>query len=122
MERITLKLTKSESKLFDKSTENTPLGELLNMVVFKGDGVVKVLDVDKFREFLLENITDLVGDFSNDQNLKSIIMKLDNKVSSSRNELVRSISRKINASDRAEQQNVAYERKNKKNIVIGIIK
>ena len=49
-------------------------------------------------------------------------MKLDNKVSSSRNELVRSISRKINASDRAEQQNVAYERKNKKNIVIGIIK
>ena len=122
MERITLKLTKSESKLFDKSTENTPLGELLNMVVFKGDGVVKVLDVDKFREFLLENITDLVGDFSNDQNLKSIIMKLDNKVSSSRNELVRSISRKINASDRAEQQNVAYERKNRKNIVIGIIK
>ena len=86
------------------------------------DGLLDVDDVDKFREFLLESITDLVGDFSNDQNLKSIIMKLDNKVSSSRNELVRSISRKINASDRAEQQNVAYERKNKKNIVIGIIK
>ena len=56
MEKVTLKLTKSESKLFDKSTENTPLGKLLNMVVFKGDGVVKVLDVDKFREFLNDEI------------------------------------------------------------------
>ena len=56
MERITLKLTKSESKLFDTSTENTPLGKLLNMVVFKGDGVVKVLDADKFREFLNDEI------------------------------------------------------------------
>ena len=56
MEKVTLKLTKSESKLFDKSTENTPLGKLLNMVVFKGDGVVKVLDADKFREFLNDEI------------------------------------------------------------------
>ena len=56
MKTIALKLTKSESKLFDKSTENTPLGKLLNMVVFKGDGVVKVLDADKFREFLNDEI------------------------------------------------------------------
>ena len=41
-----------------------------------------------------------------------------------KNELVKKISKaiKVNASDRAEQQNVAYERKNRKNIVIGIIK
>ena len=122
MERITLKLTKSEFKIVEGSNLSHRGIGLPFTYTDTGSKGIEVLDVDKFREFLLESITDLVGDFSNDQNLKSIIMKLDNKVSSSRNELVRSISRKINASDRAEQQNVAYERKNKKNIVIGIIK
>ncbi len=78
-EMQTITLTKSESKLFDKSTENTPLGKLLNMVVFRGNGIIEIHYVDKFREFLNDKI--LGAEFYRKTNpRKYYLMKADNVV------------------------------------------
>jgi|TARA_R110001583_G_scaffold83991_2_gene221296 hypothetical protein len=95
MKTKTLKLTKSESKLFDKSTENTPLGKLLTMIIFKGNGVVE-FDVDKFRNFLNDEIEKANNEYNKKikdnrnwnlreicvrySNFKSILSKLDQEV------------------------------------------
>ena len=79
----TITLTKSESKLFDKSTENTPLGKLLNMVVFRGNGIIEIHCVDKFREFLNDEIAKIEDSGWGAVSwilLLSILSKLDKEV------------------------------------------
>ena len=95
MKKVNLKLTDNEIMFLDISTD---ISKLNRGIAFEeefiflcknsakrididiSDNEFLIQDADKFRKFLLENITDLVGDFLNDQNLKSIIMKLDKEV------------------------------------------